>query len=63
VAGCALYNYLSKNTIILSGGLTNMGEGERKYRFSWDDSIGADMNLARPSRGLSLRIEAKGKVS
>jgi predicted hydrocarbon binding protein len=35
-----------------------MGEGERKYRFSWDDTMGADMNFARPSMGPSLRVEA-----
>ncbi|MDR2402446.1 MAG: 4-vinyl reductase [Spirochaetaceae bacterium] len=34
-----------------------MGVDTRKYKFSWDDTIGADMQIARPSLGPSTRIE------
>jgi predicted hydrocarbon binding protein len=30
---------------------------ERKYRFSWDETVGADMQVARPHLGPSTRIE------
>ncbi|MDR2257640.1 MAG: 4-vinyl reductase [Treponema sp.] len=29
----------------------------RKYQFSWDDTVGADMQVARPHLGPSTRIE------
>jgi predicted hydrocarbon binding protein len=32
-------------------------EGARKYRFSWDETVGADMQVARPHLGPSTRIE------
>jgi predicted hydrocarbon binding protein len=34
-----------------------MGVDTRKYKFSWDTTIGADMQIARPSLGPSTRIE------
>jgi predicted hydrocarbon binding protein len=34
-----------------------MSETKRKYKFSWDDTVGADMKLARPSLGPSTRVE------
>jgi predicted hydrocarbon binding protein len=38
-------------------GDTVMGEDTRKYKFSWDTTVGADMQIARPSLGPSTRIE------
>ena len=32
-------------------------EKERKYKFIWDDTVGADMNVARPNLGPNTRIE------
>jgi len=32
-------------------------EAQRKYKFDWDSTIGADMTLARPNLGLNTRIE------
>ncbi|MDR2313360.1 MAG: 4-vinyl reductase [Spirochaetaceae bacterium] len=32
-------------------------ENLRKYKFDWDNTVGADMQLARPSLGPSTRIE------
>ena len=29
----------------------------RKYQFVWEDTVGADMNLARPSLGPNTRVE------
>jgi predicted hydrocarbon binding protein len=29
----------------------------RKYQFNWDDTVGADMAVARPSLGASTRVE------
>ncbi|ULQ60235.1 4-vinyl reductase [Brucepastera parasyntrophica] len=34
-----------------------MPDKERKYKFSWKDTVGADMNAARPSLGPNTRIE------
>jgi predicted hydrocarbon binding protein len=30
---------------------------QRKYQFDWDNTVGADMKLARPSLGPSTRVE------
>jgi predicted hydrocarbon binding protein len=30
---------------------------ERKYEFNWDNTVGADMQVARPSLGPSTRVE------
>jgi predicted hydrocarbon binding protein len=32
-------------------------KGKRKYQFSWDDTVGADMQVARPHLGPFTRIE------
>ncbi|MDR1929932.1 MAG: 4-vinyl reductase [Treponema sp.] len=32
-------------------------ESQRKYEFDWDNTVGADMQVARPSLGPSTRIE------
>ncbi|MCL1928008.1 MAG: 4-vinyl reductase [Treponema sp.] len=32
-------------------------ENERKYKFDWDTTVGADMELARPSLGTATRVE------
>ena len=32
-------------------------ENKRKYKFDWDNTVGADMKLARPSLGPSTRVE------
>jgi uncharacterized protein len=32
-------------------------ENQRKYQFDWDNTVGADMKLARPSLGPSTRVE------
>jgi hypothetical protein len=32
-------------------------QGKRKYKFSWDDTVGADMQTARPHLGNTTRIE------
>jgi predicted hydrocarbon binding protein len=32
-------------------------QNTRKYRFSWDETVGADMQVARPHLGSSTRIE------
>jgi len=32
-------------------------ENQRKYQFNWDNTVGADMKLARPSLGPSTRVE------
>ena len=32
-------------------------EKERKYKFVWDNTVGSDMNLARPNLGPNTRIE------
>jgi predicted hydrocarbon binding protein len=32
-------------------------ENQRKYQFDWDNTIGADMNLARPSLGPNTKVE------
>jgi predicted hydrocarbon binding protein len=34
-----------------------MAETGRKYKFKWDETVGADMQLARPNLGPSTRIE------
>jgi predicted hydrocarbon binding protein len=34
-----------------------MAEDKRKYKFSWEDTVGADMQIARPSLGPNTRIE------
>ncbi|MDL2229389.1 4-vinyl reductase [Treponema sp. OttesenSCG-928-L16] len=34
-----------------------MEETNRKYKFSWENTIGTDMQVARPSLGPSTRIE------
>jgi predicted hydrocarbon binding protein len=34
-----------------------MARTERKYEFKWEDTVGADMRLARPNLGPSTRIE------
>ncbi|MDR2184680.1 MAG: 4-vinyl reductase [Treponema sp.] len=34
-----------------------MTEDRRKYKFSWENTIGADMQIARPSLGPNTRIE------
>jgi len=34
----------------------NMAD-QRKYQFNWDNTVGADMSLARPSLGPSTRVE------
>ncbi|MDR1212103.1 MAG: 4-vinyl reductase [Spirochaetaceae bacterium] len=34
-----------------------MSNSNRKYQFSWDDTVGADMGLARPSLGPNTRVE------
>ncbi|MDR0389985.1 MAG: 4-vinyl reductase [Spirochaetaceae bacterium] len=34
-----------------------MENARRKYLFSWDDTVGADMQLARPSLGPNTRVE------
>jgi predicted hydrocarbon binding protein len=31
--------------------------GKRKYKFSWEDTVGADVQVARPHLGPSTRIE------
>jgi len=30
---------------------------KRKYKFVWDDTVGADLNLARPNLGPNTRVE------
>ena len=30
---------------------------KRKYKFVWDDTVGADMNMARPNLGPNTRVE------
>jgi predicted hydrocarbon binding protein len=36
----------------------SMGDnGERKYQFRWDETVGADMQVARPHLGSSTRVE------
>jgi predicted hydrocarbon binding protein len=32
-------------------------ENKRKYKFDWDNTVGADMQVARPSLGPSTRVE------
>jgi uncharacterized protein len=32
-------------------------KNERKYHFNWDNTVGADMKLARPSLGSGTRVE------
>jgi predicted hydrocarbon binding protein len=32
-------------------------EDQRKYKFDWDNTVGADMQVARPSLGPSTRVE------
>jgi uncharacterized protein len=32
---------------------------QRKYQFDWDNTVGADMKLARPSLGSGTRVEVK----
>ena len=32
-------------------------ENQRKYKFDWDNTVGADMKLARPSLGPTTRVE------
>jgi len=32
--------------------------GQRKYKFDWDNTVGADINRARPNLGPNTRIEA-----
>ncbi|MDR0876928.1 MAG: 4-vinyl reductase [Treponema sp.] len=39
-----------------SGGAMST-EGKRKYKFSWDETVGADMQVARPNLGPTTRIE------
>ncbi|MDR2020471.1 MAG: 4-vinyl reductase [Treponema sp.] len=34
-----------------------MAEDRRKYKFSWENTTGADMQIARPSLGPNTRIE------
>jgi predicted hydrocarbon binding protein len=34
-----------------------MEEKDRKYKFSWENTVGADMQVARPSLGPSTRVE------
>jgi predicted hydrocarbon binding protein len=34
-----------------------MGDEKRKYQFCWDETVGADMQVARPHLGASTRIE------
>jgi predicted hydrocarbon binding protein len=34
-----------------------VAETKRKYEFKWEDTVGADMQLARPNLGPSTRIE------
>lgn len=34
-----------------------MSEKARKYQFNWEDTVGADMQLARPNLGSSTRVE------
>jgi predicted hydrocarbon binding protein len=34
-----------------------MEESKRKYKFSWETTVGADMQVARPSLGPSTRVE------
>jgi predicted hydrocarbon binding protein len=34
-----------------------MGDKKRKYQFRWDETVGADMQVARPHLGSSTRIE------
>jgi predicted hydrocarbon binding protein len=34
-----------------------MAEDRRKYQFSWENTVGADMQIARPSLGPNTRIE------
>jgi predicted hydrocarbon binding protein len=34
-----------------------MGQSERKYQFVWEDTVGADMQVARPALGPTTRVE------
>jgi predicted hydrocarbon binding protein len=34
-----------------------MTETKRKYEFKWEETVGADMQLARPNLGTSTRVE------
>jgi predicted hydrocarbon binding protein len=34
-----------------------MAESKRKYQFKWEDTVGADMQVARPNLGASTRVE------
>ncbi|MDR2028029.1 MAG: 4-vinyl reductase [Treponema sp.] len=34
-----------------------MGKSGRKYQFVWEDTVGADMQVARPALGPSTRVE------
>jgi predicted hydrocarbon binding protein len=34
-----------------------MAESKRKYLFKWEDTVGADMQVARPNLGSSTRVE------
>jgi predicted hydrocarbon binding protein len=34
-----------------------MAETQRKYQFKWEETVGADMQVARPNLGASTRIE------
>jgi predicted hydrocarbon binding protein len=34
-----------------------MGDEKRKYQFRWDETVGADMQVARPHLGPSTRVE------
>jgi predicted hydrocarbon binding protein len=34
-----------------------MGDEKRKYQFRWDETVGADMQVARPHLGSSTKVE------